>query len=273
MGQTQQHVTLGPFRLVRPLGVCGLGERWVALHERARSNHALYRLPRCRDNAERRRVIQAIEHVASVSHPHLLGVEQFSFGDDGRPWVVTPYVGTQDGLITLKDLIKAKGGRMIPAEAERTCEQLLSAIGASHHAGRHHGQLSTTDVLVDRRGSLAIELYGLQRELDGFERGNAELIRDEVRAIVELGYSLVTGLSAEDPRIRASRLVKKLDKAWDAWFDAGLDPLEGFATASEAIEAMPTVQAMRAADEPASTAVRTVLRRLRSGPAARAGER
>ena len=45
---------------------------------------------------------------------------------------------------------------------------------------------------------------------------------------------------AEEPRIAASKLAKSLDRRWDDWFEAGLDPLGGFASAAEALEAFPT---------------------------------
>jgi hypothetical protein len=35
-------------------------------------------------------------------------------------------------------------------------------------------------------------------------------------------------------------MIKKLDKAWDTWFEIGLDPIDGFENIDHAINALPT---------------------------------
>lgn len=248
MDTTDQSPRVGPFRLVRPLSPGKLAERWLALDERDNSTHVLHRFDLGGDRlggdrAERRRFLAAIEEASALRHPHLLAVKTFSMGTGvsaGAAWVVTPYTGSQEGLLTLSQLVRSKGGSLSPVEAERAVEQLLEAMTYAHAADRHHGPLSAEEVLVDRRGSLAIEMYGLRRRLAGFSSGNAELVRDEVRSVVELAYRLLTGLPADEPRIPAGRLVRKLDPRWDEWLEMGLDPTGGFATAFEALQALPS---------------------------------
>ena len=120
--------------------------------------------------------------------------------------------------------------------------------------------------MVDRRGSLSIELYGLARRLAmPGARPASEAIRDEVRSIVEIGYWLLTGLPAEEPRIMAGRLIPKLERRWDEWFDRGLDPLAGFLSAEDALGAMPGLRReIEASQGPVRTVIGRVARALRS---------
>lgn len=232
-------VLFGPYRVVRDLGVSRAGPRWVAINERTGENRAVYRVGSSRDHVERRRLLAALERAGRLSHPHLLTVEKFSLDGSGNLWAVAAYRGNQDGLVTINELVEAKGGRLSPIESERALEQMLEAIAFAHEQGLHHGPVELDEILIDRHGSVWIEMYALPRLLEGLEASNEFLVRDEVRSIVAIGYKLLTGLDAEDPRVPASRMFKKLDRAWDRWFDRGLDPSGGFDSASEALRALP----------------------------------
>lgn len=261
---------VAPYRMVRELGESRVGPRWVAIDERTGETRAVYLVGSCRDTADRRRTLGALEAVGSLHHAHLLGVEQFTLDRSGRAWAVTAYRGNQEGLVTIADLVEAKGGRLSVTETLRTLEQLLDAIAAGHGAGVIHGPLEAREVLVDRHGSVWVELYGLARRLQGLVDSNELLVRDEVRSIAALGYRLLTGLDAEEPRMAASRMFKKLDRAWDRWFDRGLDAGEGFATAREALDALPG-HAGAEADLPTigTRPVRRVIERFRRSPTGR----
>jgi hypothetical protein len=236
---------IGPFRLVQPLEAGPLAERWLALDEREESTHVAHRFRPGADRGEIRRLVAGMERLSGLSHPHILPIEHFtlerSTGKGDGAWIVTPYTGTPEGLVTLPVLRDDKGGQMPPVEVERTLMHLLEASEHAHASGFRHGPVAAEEILVDRRGSVSIELYGLRRIIRGGEGGPfSEIERDEVRSIVEIGYWLLTGLSAEEPRIRADRLFQKLDHRWDEWFDAGLDPMAGFLSAGEAQALLPS---------------------------------
>ena len=263
-----QRLRIGPYRLIQQLQPGTMAERWLALNEQDESTHVAHRFRFGQDRRDERKLVQAVQSLSSLSHPHVLPIEQFTLnagGGGGGAWIVTPYTGNLEGLVTLGALAQDKGGQLAPIECERALMQVLEAVEHAHEVGFQHGPISPEEVLVDRRGSLAIELYGLRRLLGGVGEALAavpstEVIRDEVRSIVEVGYWLLTGLSAEDPRIRADRLIEKLDRRWDQWFDAGLDPMAGFASAGEALAALP---GNRREVEDRGTVVRTVLGRFR----------
>lgn len=239
MVDATQRPKLGPYILMRPLAKLALAARWLAFHEVNQTSHVIYRFPVCHDNSEKRRFLSAVQAASKLVHSHVLKIEQFAFDASGGAWVVTPYIGDVEGIMSLERLLRAKGGSMVPSEAGRAIEQLLDACAAAHAAKLHHGPIRLDDVLVDRHGSLAIELYGMSRLLRGFSVGNEELVRDEIRSVAEIGYQLITALRAEEPMIPAGRLVKKLDPRWDDWFAFALDPTGGFATAEEAIAMLP----------------------------------
>lgn len=258
-----ERLRIGPFRLVRQLQPGILGERWLAFNESDQSDHVAHRFRLSQDRVEQRKFVAAIEALSPLVHPHLLPIEHLSLGVAGGAWVVTPYTGSHDGLVTLASLVRDKGGRMTPAETERALIQMLEAMEYAHSEGHHHGPVNPEEILVDRRGSLAIELYGLRRRLGGMAQQPAsEVARDEARSVVEIGYWLLTGLPADEPRIQAGRLIPRLDHRWDEWFNEGLDPAAGFASPSEALAAMPGMRREVESRERVSP-VRTVLGRFR----------
>ncbi len=262
MDECEQRPTLGAYEIVRELEPCAISRRWFAVHDRNQTSHVLYELGACRDRAIERRFVSAVQSLAELDHAHILRVESLTLSRN-EPWLVTPYTGNQEGLVTLSTLARDKGGSMSGVEAARALVQLLSALQYAQENNHSHGPIAMDEVLVDRRGSVSIELFGLRRALDGLGTGNAELRTDEVRSLVEMGYQLVTGRSADEPRIAACKLARSLDRRWDDWFETGLDLLGGFGSAAEALEAFPT----RSAPADGSVkvgAVKVVIRRVRS---------
>lgn len=240
MAQQNDRSRLGPYVLMKTMAPLPLASRSLAIHEVHHTSHVIYRFPVCHDNAERRRFLSSVQTACTLNHTHILKIEQYSFDSTNAAWVITPFTGDADGLLTLERLLRAKNGRMHPDEAERAIVQLLEAFEYAHGLRQYHGVLSMSEVLIDRHGSLLVELFGMSRLAHGLTGGNGELIRDEVRSIVEIGYQLITGLRAEEPIIPAGRLLKRLDPAWDRWFEQGLDPSGGFDDTAEALAALPS---------------------------------
>ncbi len=240
---------IGPYLFVREIEAGRLADRWLAVHEDDDTTFVVHRFRVSRDRLEQRRFVTAVESLADLEHPHVLPIVEYSLGSAvaGNAWIVTPFTGNQDGLITLDRLMREKGGRISPTEVERVMIQLLDAVEHCHAGRLRHGPIALDEILVDRRGSVQVELYGLSRLLgkSASAGSGAEVERDEVRSVVELGYQLLTGLSADEPRISAERLIPRLPHHVVGWLEAGLDPVSGFSTPTEALEAL------RVADEEA----------------------
>ncbi len=250
---------LGMYRLIRPLDAHPMADRWLALHEGNQTSHIIYKFAHLSDRTHIRRFAGAIERLMAIGHPHVLPVEEFALGmaQDQRPWLVCPYPGTVDGLVTLEQLLNDRGGPLPVLEVQRLTSQLFEAMIAMQAQSVCHGVITADQVLVDRHGSLAVELYGLKAASQG-QSCSRELIRDEVRSVVQLVYRALTGQPGDEPRIRADRLVRKIPSHWAAWFDQGLDELRGFDDARQALDVFtnPVIE-----EKPI---VRTVLKRMRS---------
>ena len=211
-----------------------------------------------------------LDRLASVRHQHILPIINVELEPSGTVFLTAPYTGNQEGLVTLADLIAIKGGQMSPFEVARAASQLLEASSAAHEAGVFHGPIDPASVLVDPHGSLFIELYGIRRFVAGLDCTSPSLARDEVTSIASIAYAMLTGADAAEPRVRASRLVRRLDRAWDQWFDDALDPSAGFDSALDAIAALPGNASVET--RPArSSGVLTRLRRAVASDAPRRG--
>ncbi len=262
MEETMQPTSFGPYRLTRELATCELAQRFLAVHEIEQTSHLVYELSPCFERSERRRVVAAIEPLLQMNHPHVLAVEHFSFVGN-RPWLVCPYPGNQKGLVTLEDLVAEKGGQMEQVETDRLLRQLLEAMDHVHSRGAGWGDVEPRRMLVDRSGRVVVELVGVARRLEGLRGVNLELARDEVRALVALGYRLLTGHEPDELMMPASRLVPKLSRRWDMLFEEGLEPAGGFATAREAIGALPSTERVPQTGAREALTVKTVFGRVR----------
>lgn len=263
MMDTDHVRALGPYVLARPMDASAFGERWLARHAESHSDWTLHAFGPLFDKHERVMVLSWLETMESLDHSHLPDIRRIVDPNSGRVWAAEPFLGNEDGLLSFARLVDLKGGRMPPHEVGRAMTHILEAVRVAHAEGLCHGTMSASDLLVDRHGSITIDLYGLRRRMDGLITADPEIVRDEVRSVAMLGYWALTGLEAEEPRIRAGRLVRRLDRAWDDWFELALDPAGGFESASEAIESLP-VPGRDVETETRPGAAKAVLNRLKT---------
>lgn len=240
---------IGGYRLVRALGRGSCGERCLAepgpdgqrvvLHavRRSLSNHASG--PGA--GREGKRFLELIAPIRVLEHAHILPVCDAVVDRGGWHWLVTPYIGASEGLLTLDGLRRAKrNSRLSIYETRTAVRQIFSAIACAHARGVVHGGFNSRDLLVDRHGSLMFELYGLQRRISGDvpARGTQDweaLVRAELRSAVEVIYQSLTGASPTGSVGHASKVVRKLDRSWDRWFEIGLDEQGGFVCPEQAL--------------------------------------
>lgn len=241
MSSKRQADFFGPFQIIRPLGMTRGVERFVVLCNKTDTNRLLYRFPAQSNHMHRRSRFEQMVTLSMLNHPHLLKVESASYDDRGRLCTISPYPGNHEGLVRLSDLLDQHGGKFTVPEAARAIEHLLSASAYAHSKELVHGPVLPEHVLVDRFGAVQIELYGHQHLERSSTNTTAHLHRaDEVRSIADIGYKLLTGLDNNAERIAPTRIIKRLDRQWDTWFDIALDPIDGFADAQHALNALPT---------------------------------
>ncbi|MGD9688148.1 MAG: hypothetical protein AB7V47_00220 [Phycisphaerales bacterium] len=269
---TKTHVRVGPYILTRELTPGAMGSRHLALHALDNSSHVVHLLPTGRDRYGQRRFLAAMAHAESLAKAvaptpggqHILRIEDHGLDTRGQAWVVTPFTGDARGIVSLEAHLREKGGFLPAFEAREALVHLCQAVAAAHAAGFAHGELHTESVVVDRRGSLLIEGYGVPLLLrDGLEAMSDESIRRaEVRSIARIAYRLVTGLLPEEPIIPAGRVVTGLDPWWDAWLDTALYSEPGFRSSAHALSAIADRSIGEYPSPRSRSGVRSVIRRF-----------
>jgi hypothetical protein len=271
---TQSPATVDPahkgqghrYIFTRDLDTTPYGSRHLVLSADHHTSHLLHRLDKVFPNkpGARERFERAMERLQHADHPHILQIEEFGWDEGGGngekgeaplgPFVISDYTGDADGVVTLDRLIKMKGGWLTIEECKRAIEQLMSASEAAQAHGLSHGPLSMSQVHVDRRGSLLIELYGLSQYITPTKTAPG----DEVRSIAAIGYQLATGLLPVRPVIPVEHMIEHIDQTWRDYFSTGLGT-PGYSTAAHALAA---VRALRIAGGGGISGMGTSLRDL-----------
>ena len=237
-------IRFGPYVSVRPLAGVHRCDRLIMLHERDRTNHLLYRFDHITDTVARRRVYDRFIKTAHLDHKHILKVQSVGYDDTGRLCVITDYPGNQEGLVTLGDLLEARGGSIGFNEAIHLMGQLLDSCVHASQQSIYHGPFSMDELLVDRHGCTLVELFGLRQAMHN-QYSVSDARSEQTRSIIEIGYLLATGSAYSDfasgsEAARPSRFTKRNERLWDSWFALALDPFNGFETSQQAIDTMPT---------------------------------
>lgn len=117
----------GLYRLVRQLGVGGMGEVWEARHERTKGRVALkVLLPEMgRHDEVLRRFQREVEVTSALNHPNIVRVSDADKLPDGRPYLVMEFLEGHD-LTTV-------AGRALPlGEVADIVEQTAMGLHVAH---------------------------------------------------------------------------------------------------------------------------------------------
>jgi len=154
----QPGTRLGPYEVVAPLGVGGMGEVYRARDIRLGRDVAIKLLrAEVAGDAERgKRFEKEARAVASLSHPNILAL--YDVGThEGRPYLVTELL---DGF-TLAERIRA--GDLTVAKSVELATQIARGLAAAHERGIVHRDLKPGNVFVTRDGVVKILDFGLAR--------------------------------------------------------------------------------------------------------------
>src|SRR6185436_11509621 len=149
--------SIGPYRVIRPLGRGGMGEVFIAYDPRLDRQVAIKRIRPGSDDPERRaRFLREARVTAALSHPCIVQVFDFP-SEEGADHIVMEYVpGT-----SLRDLLQQGP---LPLHARL---QIAAAVAAglayAHRHGVIHRDLKTENVLVTPGGEVKIADFGIAR--------------------------------------------------------------------------------------------------------------
>jgi eukaryotic-like serine/threonine-protein kinase len=156
--------SLGPegrYRLVRRIGVGGMGEVWEAddtvLGRRVALKVLVQEL--ADDARATSRFVREARATAKLTHPNVTRV--YDFGRDGGvPYLVMEFLEGE----TLAD--RLAGGPMPPAEAARICAAVADALDAAHSRGIIHRDIKPGNVLLTSAGEVKVMDFGIAAAAD-----------------------------------------------------------------------------------------------------------
>ena len=263
-------VEVGGLVLERTAGRHACADRWLARDLDTGAPFVAYRVDRRAGAPTATTFRLAVEMLTSLRHRHLLPVLWLDQEAPGGRWLVCPFPGASPGpapgVLTLDEVRKRRdGGALSTHETVFVAEQTLRAAAYAHARGVAHGAIGADELLLDRRGAVRVELYGLRRRLQGKPASGADDHAEEVRSIVRVAWLLATGREAgEADADNAPRRVRGVRADLFRWLADGLTG-DGYPDAVHALRAL-GAEAPETTPEP-----RVVVRRVRAADASRVG--
>ncbi len=192
--------SLGPYRILAPIGAGGMGEVYRAHDPRLGREVAIKLLPTefAHDPDRLRRFEQEARAVAALDHPNILSLHDIG-SEEGSPYLVTELLEGETLRQRLKD------GALPVRKAVELAVQIAHGLAAAHEKGIVHRDLKPENVFVTRDGRVKILDFGLAKLVEtprsSLSAADASTLVNGTEAGVVLGT--VGYLSPEQARGRA----------------------------------------------------------------------
>jgi serine/threonine protein kinase/Tol biopolymer transport system component len=153
---------LGPYEILSPLGVGGMGEVYRARDARLGREVAIKVLPESfsQDPDRLRRFEQEARMVAVLNHPNILAVYDFG-SQDGAHYMVCELLEGETLRKRLED------GALPSRKAVEYALQIAQGLGAAHGRGVVHRDLKPDNVFVTKDARVKILDFGLAKLMPG----------------------------------------------------------------------------------------------------------
>ncbi len=170
---------IGPYRVIKALGMGGMGEVYLTHDERLNRPVAV-KLLLGYDSAASDRVKRFRREALAASalnHPNILTI--YEIGEDGgHPFIATEFVDGQ----TLQDLIKK--GTIAADRAIEIAIQIGSALSAAHAAGIIHRDIKPANIMVRADGLLKVLDFGVAKYSDDGGPSNQSQTETEAGTVI-----------------------------------------------------------------------------------------
>ncbi|HXI58372.1 MAG TPA: serine/threonine-protein kinase [Polyangia bacterium] len=135
----------GTYRIVRSLAQGGMGEVYLAAHERLPGYFAVKALQAelAYHPESQTRFRREAEILAGIRHPNVVQVVDFNISTTGVPYLVLEYIDGPDLASDLRD-----GRRLAPIEVMSIVRQVASALAAAHAVGVVHRDLKPENIVM-----------------------------------------------------------------------------------------------------------------------------
>jgi eukaryotic-like serine/threonine-protein kinase len=188
--------SIGPYEIISPLGLGGMGQVYRAHDSRLNRDVALKLLPPeySSDPVRKHRFEQEARAVAALNHPGILSIY-----DVGDGWMVTE-------LIEGETLRKAE---LTILQAIDVGAQIAEALAAAHEAGITHRDLKPENILLTPDGRTKILDFGLAKISDPQE--TAPRKPEDVRTVTNPGIPLGTPGYMSPEQVRGQPVDHRAD--------------------------------------------------------------
>jgi serine/threonine protein kinase len=153
---------LGPYEIVAPIGVGGMGEVYRARDSKLNRDVAIKVLPASvgQDPERLARFKREAQVLASLNHPNIAHIHGFEDGGDTHALVMELVEGP-----TLADRIAQ--GPIPLVEALPIAKQIAEAMEAAHEQGVIHRDLKPSNIKVREDGTVKVLDFGLAKAMTG----------------------------------------------------------------------------------------------------------
>jgi serine/threonine-protein kinase len=203
---------LGPYEIVAPVGVGGMGEVYRATDTNLGRDVAIKVLPAevARDPERLARFRREAQLLAALNHPNVAAIHGLAEGG-GLPFLVLELVPGEDLAERLKR------GALLPDEAVAVAVQIAEALEEAHEHGIVHRDLKPANVKVTPEGRVKVLDFGLAKAwaVDAGASGSGALSQSPTLAHrgTEAGLLLGTAAYMSPEQARG----KPVDKRADVW--------------------------------------------------------
>lgn len=151
---SENHLVLGRYRPLRPLGSGGSGSVWLARDEHAGREVALKVV--AREGKAGARAEREVEAATRLRHPRCLRALALA-RDEGHVYVAYPFVAGR----TLREALR--GGALDDWSAIESAAQILEALAHAHSKGVVHRDVKPANVMIEEGEEVSVRLldFGL----------------------------------------------------------------------------------------------------------------